>query len=275
MPCFLILFRRCISLALLGADMHDNRICAVLYLLECLNQRRDIIAILDKYIIQSHRTEQIACRLALGIAQQLQILIQTAVIFCDGHIIVIDDNNQIAVQLCCKIQTFKRFAAAQRAISDNRNDILAAAEQISALCQTASQADGSRRVPNHKEIMRTLARFTVTGYIVIVLLIQKGVFSSGQHLVAIALMRNIKDHFILWRIKHGMQCNRCFDHTKVWAKVSAMLAQLAKQCLPHLLRQHIHLLQAQFFHIVRAVNSFQIHEVSSLFPVLFCLSWVL
>ena len=275
MPSFLILFSRRISFALLCADVYNDRICAVFYLFECFNQRRDIIAILDKYIIQSHRAEQIARCFSVCVAQLLQILIQTAVIFCDGHVIVIDDNNQIAVQLCRKIQTFERFAAAQRTISDNRNNVLAAAEQISALCQTAGQADGSGGMSNHKKIMCALTRFTVTGYIVIVLLIQKGVFSSGQHLVAITLMRNVKDHFILWRIKRGMQCNRRFDHTKVWAKVSAMLAELTKQSLPHLLRQHIHLLQAEFFHIVRAVNSFQIHEVSSLFSVRFCSLWAL
>ena len=108
-----MLFCQFIALALLCHDVYHYRLCAVLDLAECSDQRRDIVAVLHENVVQSHCPEQVALCLAVCIPEEFQILVQTAVVLCDGHIVVIDHNDKVGVHLAGKVQTLQRLAAAE------------------------------------------------------------------------------------------------------------------------------------------------------------------
>ena len=263
MPLLLVLLCQFIALALLGNDVHSHRPGAVLDLPECGDQGRNIVAVFHKHIVQTHGTEQITLCLAVSIPQQLQIPVQAAVIFRNGHIIVIDNNNKVGVHFAGKVQTFQCLAAAEGAVTDHRNDIAGSAVQIPCLCQTACKANRSGRMPYVKEIVFALLRIGIAGNVVKVFFIQIGIFSAGQHLVRIALMRNVVDDLILRGIEYIMHGNGRFHHAEIRSEVTAVLAQTKQQSLPHFCCQCMHFVYIQFFYIFWWINFFKIHYDSS------------
>ncbi len=62
-------------------------------------------------------------------------------IFRNGHMIVVDDDNQGGAGLRGGVQPFISFAAAQRAVSDHGNDIVRLSFQIPRLGKSAGEAD--------------------------------------------------------------------------------------------------------------------------------------
>ena len=93
MPLFFILLCRLITFSFQRIDMNHNRLTAVFYFLKCLHQRFCIVSLVYINIIKPHRFEQVTWSCSVCFPQQLQILIQSSMILCDGHIIVIHYNN--------------------------------------------------------------------------------------------------------------------------------------------------------------------------------------
>lgn len=48
-----------------------------------------------------------------------KVLIHTAVIFSDRHIVVVNYDNKITVKFCSNIKTLKRFTATERTVAYN------------------------------------------------------------------------------------------------------------------------------------------------------------
>ena len=103
MPLLLVCHSGSVSSALFGNDVDYNRNCAVLNASERINKRGNVIAVLNENIVKTHCTEKIAFALSLGFSQQPEVFVDTAVIFGNGHIIVIYKNNKISVLLSYKI----------------------------------------------------------------------------------------------------------------------------------------------------------------------------
>ena len=196
-PFLLVLLGRRVALALLGDDVHNNRLRAVLYGLKCLDQRSNIVAVGYKAVIQTHRAEQIAFCLAARLAQQAQVLIQTAMILRDGHIVVVDEDDQVAVQFCRIVERFQCFTAAERAVTDDSNHVAVLAIEVAALGQTAGQTDRGGGVTDGEMVVLALVRAAVAGNVVVVLLVEKSVLAAGQHLVRVGLVGNIEYKLIL------------------------------------------------------------------------------
>ena len=101
---------------------------------------------------------------------RLQVLVQAAVVLRDGHIVVVDHDDQVAVQFCRVVERFQRFAAAQRAVTDDSNHVAVLALEVAALGQTAGQADRGGGVTDGEMVVLALVRAAVAGHVVVVLL---------------------------------------------------------------------------------------------------------
>ena len=73
-------------------------------------------------------------RIRFRCSQITQIFRETAHIFGNGHLIVIQDNNKICLELGCVVQSLVGHAAGQGAIPDHRHHRVAAAKKISGFC---------------------------------------------------------------------------------------------------------------------------------------------
>ena len=166
-PVLLVGLCRGVALAFLGDNVHHYRVVAVLDLLKGLNQRVCVIALRLEYIIKPHSAEQVALCLAAGLAQQLQIFINAAVVLCNGHTVVVNHDDQVAVHLAGQVQPLQCLAAGQRAVADNGHHIVVLALGVPGLCQAAGQADGGGSVAQCKWVVGTLLGRAVPGNIVI------------------------------------------------------------------------------------------------------------
>jgi len=160
-PCFLILFRRSIALALLCYNVNDNRLFAVLYALKSLNKRRNIVAVLNENIVKTHCLEKVTFSLALGITKKLEIFVHTTVVFSDRHIVIVHNDYEVCIHFSCKVDTLQSFATAERAVAYNSDNIALLALEISSLCKTACKAHRSGSMANRKKVMLALLRVCV------------------------------------------------------------------------------------------------------------------
>ena len=112
METFLLLLGKAVAFTFEGIDVYRNRVVDVFHLSEGVYQCLHVIAVFHVQIIQSHGGKEVARRLTVGFAQQLQVTIQTAVIFGNGHLVVIDNNNHVSSEFCYVVQSLEGFASA-------------------------------------------------------------------------------------------------------------------------------------------------------------------
>ena len=141
----------------------------------------------------------------------------------DGHLVVVEDNDKVAVQLTGNVQALKRLAAGHGAVTDNCDDVLLAAHDVASLCQTKRQADRRGSVADFEEIVRGLGGISVRRHRVVKRGIHVCLLAAGEHLVRIRLVRDVVNDMVNGRVEHGMKRDSCLDDAKVWTKVAAML----------------------------------------------------
>ena len=62
---------------------------------ESLDHRLDVVAVSHIEIVEAHSLEEVARRLAVGFAQQLQVVVKSAVVFGNRHLVVVDHHNHV------------------------------------------------------------------------------------------------------------------------------------------------------------------------------------
>ena len=250
-----MLLGRTISLAFQRIDMYNDRMVRALHGRESLNQARHVVTFVHIYIVQSHGPEQIARASAFRLAQFLQVAINAAVVLGDGHLVVVHYNNQIGVQFGSKVQALEGFAATQRAVADNGYDILRPAGQVASLGQPARQTDRRGSVADDKVVVFALGGFGIAGHVIIMRGIKESVLTSRQHLVGIALVRDIKDNLVLGRVEDIVQGYGSLHHAKVRTDMSAVGRKFLQQSGPHLRAKSDKFVSIQAFHVGRRIYS--------------------
>jgi len=117
---------------------------------------------------------------------------------------------------------------------------------------------------NRKEIMFALMWIAVTGHIIVLYLIQIGIFSACQHFVGIALVGNIIYDLVFRGFEHIVQRDRCLHHTKIRSEMPAMFTCALQKGMTHFFCQYRKLLHFQFLYIFRSIDFFYIHLLLTL-----------
>ena len=124
------------------------------YLLKCGDKSLDVVAVIDIQVVQAHRFEEVILGSTVGAAQLSELVVHAAMVLGDGHLVVVEDDDKVAVQLTGNVQALKRLAAGHGSVADNGDDVLPAAHNVASLCQTKRQADGRGSVADFEEVMR-------------------------------------------------------------------------------------------------------------------------
>ena len=122
----------------------------------------------------------------------------------DGHLVVVEDNDKVAVQLTSNVQALKRLAARHGSVADNCDDVLLAAHDVASLCQAKRQADGRGSVADFEKIVRGLGGISVRRHRVVKRRIHVCLLAAGEHLVGIRLVRDVVNDMVNGRIEHSM-----------------------------------------------------------------------
>ena len=140
------------------------------------------------------------------------------------------------------------------------------AAEVSGHGQSGSQGNGRRGMPYFKEIMLAFCRIGVAGYIIIMFFFQICLFSSGENLVWIYLMRYVPYNLILRGIKHRMKRNSGLHNAKIRAKMTAMDTGSLQHGLSDFLCQFFSFRCIQCLKVLRSVYSIQYHMFLLLSP---------
>ena len=93
----------------------------------------DELAVRHISVIESEGAEQVVLGCAVGGAQFGEPLVDAAVVRSDGHLVVVDDDDEVGVHLARVVEAFERFAFAERAVADEGDDVLRAPAQVTPL----------------------------------------------------------------------------------------------------------------------------------------------
>ena len=249
-------FGRAVSLAFQGVDVYHDGVVDVFHLLECRDEASDVVALVYVQVIQSHGLEEVARACALAFTQLLQVAVQASVVFGDGHLVVVDHDDEVRVQFSCVVQSLESFSAAQRTVSDDSNDIAFFAFQVTAFGQSSGQADRGGGMADDEMVVCAFRRLGVARHVVVFFRIEISLFPSGQHLVGIALVGHVEDNLVFRRVEHVMQGDGGFHHAEVRTEMAAVVAQAVQQCFAHFSAQQVEFFQRQFFHVFRRVDVF-------------------
>ena len=222
-PLLLVCLRGSVAFTLERVDVDHDRMGRVFYLLKCGDKSLDVVAVIDIQVVQAHRFEEVILGSSIGAAQLCELVVHAAVVLGDGHLVIVEDDNKVAVQLAGNVQTFKRLAAGHGAIADSCDDVLLAAHDVASLCQTKRQANRRGSVADFEEVMRGLGGIGVRRHRVVERGIHVCLLAAGEHLVRIRLVRDVVNDMVNGRVEHRVERDSCLDDTKVWTKVAAML----------------------------------------------------
>lgn len=153
MPVLRVALGRLKALALGGGDVQHDGMIDIAQLLQRIDQRLDIVAGVQVTIVEPQRAENVALAGAVAGAQLGQIAIQTTVVFGNGLVVIVDDNDQVAVEIGGIVKALKRQTARKRAIANNGNDVIRVTRQVARVGKTAAQAHRGRGVTHGKQVM--------------------------------------------------------------------------------------------------------------------------
>ncbi len=89
------------------------------------NKSLDVVAVIDIQVVKPIDLKRLLY-LSVGAAQLSLNWLHAAVVLSDGHLVVVEDDDKVAVQLAGNIQALKRLPRTW-AVADNCDDVLLAA----------------------------------------------------------------------------------------------------------------------------------------------------
>ena len=221
MPVLRVALGRLKALALGGGDVQHDGMIDIAQLLQRIDQRLDIVAGVQVAIVEPQRAENVALAGAVAGAQLGQIAIQTTVVFGNGLVVIVDDNDQVAVEIGGIVKALKRQTARKRAVANNSNDVIRVTRQVARVGKTAAQAHRGRGVTHGKQVMLGLVGIGKARGLAITLRIDIGVRAPGQRLVCVGLVRHVEDNFVGGGVKHAVERDRELNDAQVGGNVSA------------------------------------------------------
>ena len=263
MPSFLVVYGRSIAMTFLCVDMNNCRAVGILHTTEHFYEAFYVVAFLQILILKSPCLKPVVLTLATALSQRTQILIYTAMVLGDRHLVVVYHDDDARAKLRSLIKSFECFTARQRTVTYYGYDILLGSFHVARLLQSSCKTDGCGSMTHLKVIvLRTLCRRRITRYgIHVVYVAKKSCGTTRKYLVWIALVADIEHKLILWSIENIVQCYRCFYKSEVRTYVSAMLANTVEHSLAHFVGYNIKCRDIHAFQVGRTLYLLYIHRL--------------
>ena len=220
-PAFGVALGRLKALALGGGDVQHDGMIDIAQFLQRVDQGQHVVAGVQITVVESHRAENVAFTGAVAGAQLGQVAIEATVVLGDGLVVIVDDDDQVAVEFGGIVEALKRQAARKRAVANDGDDVVAVARQIAGVCQAAAQAHRCGGVAHGEQVVLGLVGIGKARSLAKTFRIDIGIRAPGQRLVGVGLVRNVKDNLVDRGVKHAMKRNRKLNDAQVGGNVSA------------------------------------------------------
>ena len=221
MPALGVALGRLKALALVGRDVQHDAVVDVTQLLQRVNQGQYVVAGVQIAVVESQRAKDVALGRSVAGAQLGKIAIEAAMVFGDGLVVIVDDDDQVAIEFGGIVEALKRQTARKRAVANNGNDVVRIARQVTSVRQAAAQTHRRGGVAHGKQVVLGLVGVGKAGSLAKTLRIDISVRTPSQRLVGVGLVRNVKDNLVDGGVKHAMKRDRKLNDAQVGGNVPA------------------------------------------------------
>ena len=194
-----------------------------------------------------------------GSADIVQIFGHASHVLGDGHIVVVEDHDEIGLQLCGIVQGLVSHSPCEGAIPNDGHHGIRPAGKLSGFHQTQPCRYGGGTMPRVKYIAFAFFSFWKTAEAMILAQRTEIFPSSGENFVCIGLMPHIPDDFILRQVQNKVQRHSQFHCAQIGAQMPPCHADGPNQKIPNLLRQRVPVLFPHPLYIIRLLYGFQKH----------------
>lgn len=208
-----------VALALQGVDVDHDGMVNVADLLEGGDEGRAVVAVRHVAVVEAHGPEEVVLRLAPRLAQTGEARVHAAVVLGDGHLVVVEDDDEVAAQLAGDVQALEGLSPAEGPVAYDRDDVLVPPGEVAGLGQAQCQADGGRGVADLEEVVVRLGGVAVAADLVVARGVEVGVDAPCEHLVRVGLVRDVEDEVVARRVEHVVQGDRRLDEAEVGTEV--------------------------------------------------------
>ena len=106
----------------------------------------------------------------------------------NGLVVIVDDDDQVAVEIGGIVKALKRQAARKRAVANDGDDVVRIARQVTSVRQAAAQAHRCGGVPHGKQVVFGLVGIGKARGLAVACRVDISVRAPSQRLVGIGLV---------------------------------------------------------------------------------------
>ena len=234
MPVFGVALGRLKTLALGGRDVQHDGMIDIAQFLQRVDEGQHVVTGVQIAVVEPHRAENVALTGAVAGAQLGQIAIQAAMVLGNGLVVIVDDDDQVAIEIGGIVKALKRQAARKRSVANDGDDVVRIARQVTSVRQAAAQAHRRGGMAHGEQVVLGLVGIGKARSLTITLRIDISVRAPGQRLVGVGLVRNVKDNLVDGGVKYAMKRNRKLNDAQVGGNVPADGGGAFEDCLTDL-----------------------------------------
>ena len=157
-----------------------------------------------------------------GRDQTAEVSRQRPDVGCDGHFVVVQDDQEIGADMSGVAKSLHGHAAGHGTVSDNGNDAVVLALLVARDGHAERGGDGGGTMPGAEGVVGTLRTLGISADAALDSQRGKPVAPSREQLVGVALMADVPHHGILFEVVDSAQGDAQFDHTQRRGQVATV-----------------------------------------------------
>ena len=261
--------RRTVAPALLGDDVDENGLAHVPRGLEQADELLGVMSVhgsdvLEAHILEHALAQQVPLELLLGLVGEAvdrltaghlpgglpeglleaeiallgpevaQMGGHTAHIGVDGHLIVVEDDHHGLPAGSSIVQGLVDHAAGGGTVTDEGDDLIVLARQLSCTGHAQGDGDGGAGVSGHEGVAVALVGLGEAGHSLEHTKPLKVRLAAGQQLMDVSLMTHVEHQAVLSGIKNGLNGDRQLHHAQIGRQMAAGLCHMGNNEIPDL-----------------------------------------
>ena len=170
-------------------------------------------------------------------AHLAEVGVERADVVGDALVVVVEDDDEVFLQRAGVVDRFQRHAAGERAVANDRDDLVVLAAQVARGGHAEGGGDRGAGVAGAEDVVLALVPAQIAGDALKLLDGAEAVAPAGDELVRICLVADVPDELVMRRIEGDVQRQRQLDGTQVRRQMSAAQCDRLDDLLAHLLRE--------------------------------------
>ena len=157
----------------------------------------------------------------MSAANAIEITRQRADRGRDRHLVVVEHDDQTALQMTRLVDRFHRHAAGERGVADQRDDVMIFAFSVACDGHSERRGERSRSVSGAKRVVFRFVAPEKTADAAVLLDRRQQIAPAGQDLVRVSLVTNVPDQPVARRVEGVMQRHCQLDGAERSARMAA------------------------------------------------------